>query len=419
MIIVVMGVSGSGKTTIGTLLAGALGCAYLEGDSLHSARNIALMTRGVPLTDIDRAPWLAAIRMRMVDAYDAGRDLVVGCSALKQSYRDTLSDGLPVAWVYLRGSAELIRSRLEKRTEHFFEADMLDSQFVDLEEPRDAIIVDVSPPPAVIVERILTALESHPDIRICPDIDELSDRAAEAAAAVITAAVELKGRCVLLLSGGTTPRGMYGILGSQYRTAVPWAGVHVFWSDERYVPHDDPRSNYRLARETLLDHVPCPAANIHPMPTSFADPSEAARAHDAAIREFFRDAEPHFDLAILGIGADGHTASLFPDAPALEEHERWVLSVTSDAEPPSRLTLTLPLLTASTITWFLAAGSAKAHAVSRVLARSAAEDLPAALVQRGAGRVVWWLDRAAAAQLDAALRAAPRSSDVKGDDAAN
>lgn len=413
MIIVVMGVAGSGKTTIGTMLASALGCRYLEGDSLHPAANVAAMARGIPLTDADRAPWLAAIREQMVSAVEDGRDLVVGCSALKQVYRDTLSTGLPAVFIYLRGSPELIRSRLLEREDHFFEADMLDSQLDDLEEPRDALVVDVSPPPAVIVDLILKQLEARMDIREFTDIDELSERAAETAATVITAAVELRGRCALMLSGGSTPRGMHEILGSRFRDAVPWPSVHVFWSDERYVPHDDPRSNYRMARETLLDHVPCPASNIHPMPTSFDDPAEAARAHEATIREFFGDASPRFDLAVLGMGADGHTASLFPDAAELEERERWVLSVTADAEPPTRLTLTLPLLTSSDVTWFLVTGSEKAAPMARVLAGDAS--LPATLVQRGAGRVVWWLDREAAAQVDSMSA----SSSAKGGDAAD
>jgi gluconokinase len=160
-IIVVMGVAGSGKTTIGPMLADALGYAWLEGDALHSTANIEAMTRGVAAMDADRAPWLSAIHDRMVDAFERGRSLVVGCSALRESYRTTLSEGLPVTWVYLKGSAELIRSRLLHRTGHFMAAAMLDSQFDTLEEPHEAIVVDISLPPRVIVEHILASLGLH------------------------------------------------------------------------------------------------------------------------------------------------------------------------------------------------------------------------------------------------------------------
>jgi len=158
VIVVVMGVAGSGKTTIGKLLADAIPCPFLEGDSLHSRANVEKMSHGIPLTDADRAPWLSAIHARMVDAYHRGDSLVVGCSALKQTYRTVLADGLPLTWVYLRGSPQLIESRLLQRTSHFMKADMLASQFGALEEPTDALVVDVSEPPDAIVERILSAL---------------------------------------------------------------------------------------------------------------------------------------------------------------------------------------------------------------------------------------------------------------------
>jgi len=160
-IVVVMGVAGSGKTTIGKMLADAIPCPYLEGDSLHAPASIEKMSRGIPLTDADRAPWLSAIHARMVDVYDRGDSLVVGCSALKQSYRTVLAEGLPLTWVYLKGSPELIRSRLLHRESHFMKADMLASQFAALEEPSDALVVDVSASPAAIVDRILSELRTR------------------------------------------------------------------------------------------------------------------------------------------------------------------------------------------------------------------------------------------------------------------
>ena len=156
-----MGVSGSGKTTIGRMLADAIPCPFLEGDGLHSEANIEKMSRGIPLTDADRAPWLSAIHARMVDADTRGDSLVVGCSALKQSYRTVLAADLAVTWVYLKGSPNLIRSRMLHRPGHFMKAEMLASQFAALEEPRDAIVVDVSQPPGAIVDRILSDLRNE------------------------------------------------------------------------------------------------------------------------------------------------------------------------------------------------------------------------------------------------------------------
>jgi gluconokinase len=158
MIIVVMGVAGSGKTTVGLMLACAMKCQFLDGDSLHSTENVDKMSHGTALTDSDRAPWLSAIHARILESFDRGRDLVVGCSALKQQYRNVLADGVPITWVYLKGSAELIRSRLEHRPAHFMKADMLASQFAALEEPSDAVVVDVSESPSAIVEQILARL---------------------------------------------------------------------------------------------------------------------------------------------------------------------------------------------------------------------------------------------------------------------
>ena len=158
MIIVVVGVSGSGKTTVGTLLAEAMKCPFLEGDSLHPQENIDKMSHGIPLTDSDRGPWLSAIHARMLDSFERRQDLVVGCSALKQEYRRTLAKDIPITWVYLRGSPALIRSRLKHRPSHFMKVDMLASQLEALEEPSDALVVDVSAPPTAIVEHIVSQL---------------------------------------------------------------------------------------------------------------------------------------------------------------------------------------------------------------------------------------------------------------------
>jgi gluconokinase len=158
MVIVVLGVAGSGKTTVGTMLADALHCQYLEGDSLHSPENIDRMTRGIPLTDSDRGPWLSAIHARMRDFFDRGQDLVVGCSALNEKYRQVLARGMAIRWVYLKASPALIRSRLSDRKDHFMKVDMLESQFDALEAPSEAIVVDAGEPPTAIVDRVVSQL---------------------------------------------------------------------------------------------------------------------------------------------------------------------------------------------------------------------------------------------------------------------
>lgn len=161
MIVVVMGVAASGKTTIGTMLAEALHCDFLEGDKLHPPANIEKMSHGVPLTDADREPWLAAIRAHILSAMERGECLVVACSALKQQYRDFLSRGIQIVWVYLKGSQELIATRIQHRRQHYMKAGMLPSQFADLEEPTDAIVVDISSSPEVILQKLLPQLRSR------------------------------------------------------------------------------------------------------------------------------------------------------------------------------------------------------------------------------------------------------------------
>lgn len=177
MIVVLMGVAGSGKTTIGEMLAASTGCSFLEGDALHSTANIQKMSHGIPLTDADRAPWLAAIHARMLNAYQRGQCLIVGCSALKQSYREVLDEGLSAVWVYLKGEAPLLRARLEHRPGHFMKADMLARQFEALEEPANALVVDVSQPPAGIVAHILAHLCNPAFVRAAETTRAMKGRA--------------------------------------------------------------------------------------------------------------------------------------------------------------------------------------------------------------------------------------------------
>lgn len=170
MIVVVMGVAGSGKSTIGALLARQLRWRFLEGDRLHSPVNVEQMARGIPLTDAQRGPWLGAIHKEIREAFEHGVDLVVACSALKARYREQLAGDIPVTWVYLKGSPDLIRARLQDRASHFMAAAMLESQLEALEEPLTALVVDISLPPQDIVNRIIAgvrrAAEEHTSMQI-------------------------------------------------------------------------------------------------------------------------------------------------------------------------------------------------------------------------------------------------------------
>jgi 6-phosphogluconolactonase len=239
---------------------------------------------------------------------------------------------------------------------------------------------------------------TEPDLRVCADARDLSERAAAATVETIADAVRHHGRCSLVLSGGNTPRTLYWLLASKHRDQVPWPQVHVFWGDERFVPPDDPASNYRMARESLLDHVPLAAANIHPMPTGSRTPAAAARDYERTLRAEFGSDRPRLDLVLLGLGEDGHTASLFPRAPALKETTRWVVAVTAPVEPLTRLTLTLAALASAARIFVLVSGASKAGALEHVLNPAADPDAyPAAALRSPGLGVTWWVDRAARA----------------------
>jgi 6-phosphogluconolactonase len=207
-------------------------------------------------------------------------------------------------------------------------------------------------------------------------------------------------RFSVALSGGSTPGSLYRLLGENpYCSQVPWQQVHLFWSDERCVPPDDPGSNYRLARDLLIDRVPIPADNVHRVQGEL-EPQAAARAYERDLNDFFCGPRTRFDLVLLGVGADGHTASLFPGFAALQEKERLASAVEAHYEgrPASRVTLTLPAINTARHIWFLATGSAKAGIVQAVL-EGPDRDLPAQQIRPTAGVLTWLLDAGAASQL--------------------
>ncbi|MCS6923663.1 MAG: 6-phosphogluconolactonase, partial [Fimbriimonadales bacterium] len=185
------------------------------------------------------------------------------------------------------------------------------------------------------VQELLQVLERYPDARVILRLILLYGRqhargtvlklewgrVADSLVALLNALLQRHPTCSVVLSGGKTPEALYLLLATRhYQRALDWTRVHLFWGDERYVPHDDPRSNYHLAYEAWLRKAPIPPENLHPMPTHYSDPEEAARAYEAELRAHFGDAPPYppFDLILLGLGDDGHIASLFPGDPALQ-----------------------------------------------------------------------------------------------------
>jgi 6-phosphogluconolactonase len=241
---------------------------------------------------------------------------------------------------------------------------------------------------------------SKPEIIVCRNLDEAARVAAEQFVALAGPAIGRTGRFTVALSGGSTPRPLYARLAADhYRRLIDWPRVHFFWGDERCVPPDHPDSNFRAAEETLLARVPVAASNIHRM-NGEGDSAEAAVNYEQELRGFFAPAPgalPRFDLILLGIGEDGHTASLFPGTAALDEAQRWVAAVYVEKLESHRLTLTLPVINAAAQVTFLVAGSAKGVVLRQILSR-AEVDLPAARVRPAGGSLVWIITEDAAAR---------------------
>jgi 6-phosphogluconolactonase len=236
------------------------------------------------------------------------------------------------------------------------------------------------------------------DTTVFPDLEALSKSALEEILRILADAVAKRERFCIALAGGHTPAKLYSLWAEKYKTQTPWDRVHLFWGDERFVPEDDLLSNFRMAQETLISRVPIPKENVHPMPTNFPSAEKAAEAYEVELRKFFADDElPIFDVQLLGLGIEGHTASLFPDSPALEEEQHWVTAVRVPAEPPQRLTLTPVVLNRGRNTFFLVAGANKREILAALRAEPESEPskFPAGRI-RPAGRVVWYLDQAAA-----------------------
>lgn len=235
-----------------------------------------------------------------------------------------------------------------------------------------------------------------PRIEVFPDGDSLADHAADIFSECAKEAIAAQGCFMAALSGGSTPRKMFGRLS---KAPLNWEKIHFFWVDERCVPPDHPDSNFRMVAEALLDRVEIPARNIHRIKGEM-EPKEAARAYERDLRDYFGDRFPIFDLVILGLGPDGHIASLFPGSPAVEEKDRWVCAVKHDCPPPplvDRVTLTLPVLEAARRTLFLVSGREKAGILRDVLSGSSrGKNTPAARLHANPETTSWLLDQEAA-----------------------
>jgi 6-phosphogluconolactonase len=427
VVAVVMGVSGSGKTTVAVLLAAALGCQFQEGDELHPDSNVEKMRHGKPLTDADRLPWLRKIAAEIDGWRGRGESGVLTCSALKRSYRDIIiGERSDVNLVYLKGDYDLIHRRMAARQEHFMPVALLDSQFNALEEPgadERPIVVDIKGRPVEIVDEIVRRLELRQSgqsaktsiggnpfmntaandgrsrLEVLPDLETMSRRVADW---MLELAVAKDTPFAVALSGGSTPKPLYKCLAEPpYRDRFPWPRTHWFWGDERFVPHDSVRSNFRMANEALLSHVPIPPSNIHPIPTQGPDPAAAASEYERTLKTFYGTdrldpARPLFDINLLGLGDDGHTASLFPGSPVLTERERWAAAVIG-AKPEERITLTYPALESSRYVAFLVAGEEKQAVFARL--RRGDEALPATHVHPTG--TLWMFADAAAAGMPA------------------
>ena len=245
---------------------------------------------------------------------------------------------------------------------------------------------------------------SEPEIVVTKDAAELASIAARRFVQVVAGAQSEGRGATVALSGGSTPRALFTLLaGDEFNDKIDWRAVDVFWGDERTVPPDHADSNYRMARETLLSHVPIPESRVHRMRGEL-DPDDAARQYESELASVFDgatpDNPPQFDLILLGLGGDGHTASLFPGTDALSVRDRLVVANPVPQQQTTRLSFTVPVLLASREVLFLVAGADKAPAVYRAIEGPwDPNQTPSQYLRQAHGHVVWLLDKAAAANL--------------------
>jgi 6-phosphogluconolactonase len=234
---------------------------------------------------------------------------------------------------------------------------------------------------------------TNKSLEILPSKEALIERSLQLVLEKMMTAINERGICTIALAGGSTPKPLYEAIATQN---LPWDKIHVFWGDERYVPPTHPDSNEGMARSAWLSKVPIPESNIHPMPTNEPEPVMAAQKHEIQLYEFFKTASgtfPALDIVLLGMGDDGHTASLFPQTPALKVRDRLITVGNKDGQP--RLTFTVPLINHARCVLFIVAGASKQPALAQVFAEVGDDSsYPSRLIQPE-GELYWLLDQSA------------------------
>jgi 6-phosphogluconolactonase len=244
-------------------------------------------------------------------------------------------------------------------------------------------------------------MPSEPKVRIFGSPQELFRAAGEKFSSAGAEAIQRSGRFTVALSGGSTPRGLHQELVTHFSSQLPWNKVFFFWGDERHVPAESPESNYRMADETLLSKLPIPRENIFRVPAELADAREAARRYADTLEKFFHPPPnefPRFDFILLGMGPDGHTASLFPGTAALQDQDHFVAANWVEKLNTFRITFTYPVLNHAAFVMMLVSGDEKSEMVRRAL-KDRSANLPCQRVHPENGELVWYIDKGAAVKL--------------------
>ncbi len=237
------------------------------------------------------------------------------------------------------------------------------------------------------------------NIRVAPTVITLARMTADMIRDISAETISKQGRFTIALSGGSTPKSLFELMAADYRDQIDWQNTYIFWGDERCVPPTHPDSNYLMAYETLLDHIPIPLTNIYRIKGELP-PEVAAVQYEEDLRTFFGNQLPRFNMILLGMGDDGHTASLFPDTAALHETKRWVVPNYVEAKQTWRLTLTIPVINHAANVVFLVAGTGKADRLKQVLQGAHTPiELPSQMIKPTDGNLIWAVDQAAASLL--------------------
>lgn len=245
--------------------------------------------------------------------------------------------------------------------------------------------------------------EAGREMIVLPNTNQVYETAARMIYDLALTAMQQSGRFTIALSGGATPQALYELLAENYRKKLPWEQIYLFWGDERCVPPEHPDSNFGMVRASLLDKVPIPSANIFPMPAAGPEPERSAAGYEALLRKFFKPEDggiPRFHLVLLGLGSDGHTASIFPHTAAVDEKKRLVMLSSAGESSQMRMTLTLPVINQAENVLFLVTGANKAAVLQDVFyGPFRPGELPAQGVRPQNGKLVFVLDQQAAARI--------------------